>query len=94
MGESNAAWNRTLHLSREKMFAAAAIYEHLYGKDGKIPATFQILYMLGWKPDPSQQKPLPRGSGEVSLKDLYRLDEIVKETKKMPLDDDTDKSKR
>lgn len=94
MGESNAARNRALHLNREKMFAAAAIYEHLYGKDGKVPATFQILYMLGWKPDPSQPKALRRGSGEVSLKDLYRLDDIVKETKKVPLGDDLDKSKR
>lgn len=39
--------------------------------------------MLGWKPHPTQPKPLERGTGEVSLKDLYRLDEIVKEVKKV-----------
>lgn len=44
-----------------------------------MPATFQIIYMIGWKPDPSQPKPLERGSGSISLKDLYRLDEAVKE---------------
>uniref|UniRef100_A0A1B6C9K2 Arginine-hydroxylase NDUFAF5, mitochondrial n=1 Tax=Clastoptera arizonana TaxID=38151 RepID=A0A1B6C9K2_9HEMI len=87
MGESNAARNRSLHLSREKMFAAAAIYNELYGKDGQIPATFHILYMLGWKPDPSQPKPLARGSGEVSLKDLYRLDEVIKKTGTVKIDD-------
>ncbi|XP_054284718.1 arginine-hydroxylase NDUFAF5, mitochondrial-like [Macrosteles quadrilineatus] len=87
MGESNAARNRSLHLSREKMLAAAAIYQELYGEKDKVPATFQVLYMVGWKPDPTQPKPAARGSGEVSLKDLYRLDEVVKDIKKMPLDD-------
>lgn len=45
--------------------------------------------MLGWKPDASQPKPLPRGSGEMSLKDLYRLDEVISKTNKIPLDDQT-----
>lgn len=93
MGESNAARNRKLHLKRETAIAAAAIYEHLYGKtkeDGSIyvPATFQIIYMLGWKPDRSQPKPLDRGTGQVSLKDLYKLDEIIRETKKIKLTDE------
>ncbi|EEZ98317.1 arginine-hydroxylase NDUFAF5, mitochondrial [Tribolium castaneum] len=94
MAESNAAINRSLHLHRETQFAAAAIYQQLYGKTdpetGKttIPATFQIINMLGWKPHPKQPKPLERGSGEVSLKDLYKLDEIIKEVKKIKNDDD------
>lgn len=93
MAESNAARNRKLHLKRDTLLAASAIYEELYGKikeDGTkyVPATFQIIYMLGWKPDASQPKPLERGTGEVSLKDLYKLDEIIKETKKIKLGDD------
>ncbi|CAG5103327.1 Similar to ndufaf5: Arginine-hydroxylase NDUFAF5 [Cotesia congregata] len=93
MGESNAGRNRTLHLKRDTMLAAAAIYEELYGKtkeDGSkyVPATFQIIYVLGWKPDPSQPKPLDRGTGEVSLKDLYKLDEIVRGHTKVKLGDD------
>lgn len=89
MAESNAALNRSLHLNRDTQFAAAAIYEQLYGKvdpeSGKlsIPATFQIINMLGWKPHPKQPQPLERGTGEVSLKDLYKLDEIIKEVKKI-----------
>jgi len=52
----------------------------MYGnQDGTIPATFQIIYMIGWKPDPSQPKPLERGTGNVSMKDIYRLDDAVKE---------------
>lgn len=94
MGESNAARNRKLHLKRDTAVAAASIYQELYGKinekDGSkyVPATFQVIYMLGWKPDKSQPKPLERGTGEVSLKDLHRLDQIIKETKKVKLTDE------
>lgn len=87
MAESNAAHNRMLHLNRDVQFAAAAIYQQLYGKlndetgEVSVPATFQVINMLGWKPHSSQPKPLERGTGEVSLKDLYRIEEIVKEIK-------------
>lgn len=62
MGESNCAWTRPLLLRREVMVAAAAIYNDLYGskesadvsKVGTVPATFQLLYFIGWKPHPSQ----------------------------------------
>ncbi|KAF5277425.1 hypothetical protein FQA39_LY06238 [Lamprigera yunnana] len=94
MGESNAAVNRTIHLHRDTQFAAAAIYQELYGKhdpetgNTSVPATFQIIYMLGWKPHPKHPKPLERGSGEVSLKDLHRLHEIVKDIKTLKSDEE------
>ncbi|KAL6437366.1 hypothetical protein ACFW04_005101 [Cataglyphis niger] len=93
MAENNAARNRNLHLPRDTLIAAASIYKELYGKVREddtvfVPATFQIIYMLGWKPDASQPKPLERGTGEISLKDLYKLDEIIKTSKKIKLDDD------
>ncbi|TPX56971.1 hypothetical protein PhCBS80983_g04158 [Powellomyces hirtus] len=71
MGESNAIAARKPYLSKDVLMAAAAAYKGIYGnEDGSIPATFQVIYMIGWKPDPSQPKPLARGSGEVSFKDL------------------------
>ena len=93
MAENNAARNRCQHLKRDTMLAAAAIYNQLYGKtkeDGSkyIPATFQIIYMIGWKPDPSQPKPLERGTGQISLKDIHNLDQIIKETTKIKLGED------
>lgn len=93
MAENNAVRNRKLRLNKDTAFAAAAIYKQLYGKMKEddtpfIPATFQIIYLLGWKPDASQPKPLERGSGQVSLKDLYKLDEIIKETEKVKIDKD------
>lgn len=73
MAENNAAFNRPLHLSRETLLAAAAIYKELYGKPEGITATFQIIYFVGWKPAPSQPKALKRDSGYVSLKDLGKV---------------------
>ena len=57
---------------RETLLAAASIYQELYGDpdDGSIPATFQLIYLTGWAPHESQQRPLARGSAQVSLKDL------------------------
>jgi len=83
MGENNAAMNRKLHLHRETLLAANAIYADLYGEkseDGDqvvLPASFQVYYWIGWKPDRSQPKALKPQKSDVSLKDLYKLDEIV-----------------
>jgi len=57
--------------SRDTIMAAASIYKELYGNpDGSIRATFQIIYLIGWCPSPTQQQPSKRGSGKVSLKEL------------------------
>uniref|UniRef100_A0A3B3YI48 Arginine-hydroxylase NDUFAF5, mitochondrial n=1 Tax=Poecilia mexicana TaxID=48701 RepID=A0A3B3YI48_9TELE len=74
MGESNCAWNRRSMLHRDTMLAAAAVYKEMYGNpDGSVPATFQILYMIGWKPHESQAKPARRGSATVSFRDLAKV---------------------
>ncbi|XP_050541848.1 arginine-hydroxylase NDUFAF5, mitochondrial [Daktulosphaira vitifoliae] len=84
MGENNVVLKRPLRLNKNTMFAAASLYDKLYrstsdSKDHEgIPATFQIMYMIGWKPDPSQPKPSPRGSGQISIKDIDQLDKVVK----------------
>ncbi|TKS68802.1 Arginine-hydroxylase NDUFAF5, mitochondrial [Collichthys lucidus] len=74
MGESNCAWNRRSLLHRDTILAAAAIYKEMYGnEDGSIPATFEILYMIGWKPHESQAKPAKRGSATASFGDLSKI---------------------
>ena len=75
MGENNASVSRRLNVSRDTFLAAAAAYHALYGddedvRDGGVPATFQIIYMIGWAPDPSQPKAKARGSAKLSLKDI------------------------
>ncbi|ELU10615.1 hypothetical protein CAPTEDRAFT_182968 [Capitella teleta] len=79
MGESSCAWARRPLLPRDTIIAAGAIYQNMYGDSEKegIPATFQILNFIGWKPDPSQKGAAKRGSGEISLKDLGNLDELI-----------------
>ncbi|XP_021955417.1 arginine-hydroxylase NDUFAF5, mitochondrial [Folsomia candida] len=74
MAENNANWRRKIRINKETLFAAGSIYQQMYGnEDGSIPATFQIIYMIAWKPDPSQPKPLPQQRPDVSLKDLDKL---------------------
>ncbi|POW12565.1 hypothetical protein PSTT_04252 [Puccinia striiformis] len=76
MGESNAVINRRTFLKRDTLLAAASIYESMYGTKNEetgetvIPATFQIIYSIGWRPDSSQPKPLKRGSAKQNLKDV------------------------
>ncbi|KAI9254993.1 S-adenosyl-L-methionine-dependent methyltransferase [Helicostylum pulchrum] len=45
--------------------------EKLHGQpDGSIPATFQIIYLIGWKPSENTPSPKKRGSANASLKDI------------------------
>jgi len=71
MGESNAIIDRRQFLHRDTLAAASAIYKELHGReDGSVPATFQIIHLIGWRPAPTQPKPLERGTGKVNLKDI------------------------
>jgi hypothetical protein len=39
---------------------AGAIYaERFAGADGRIPATFEVLFLTGWAPRPEETKPPP-----------------------------------
>lgn len=72
MGENNAVLGREMGpIQRDVLLAADAIYRELHGnKDGSLPATFRMIHMIGWKESKDQAQPLPRGSGEISLKDI------------------------
>ncbi|KAI8625434.1 S-adenosyl-L-methionine-dependent methyltransferase [Xylariaceae sp. FL1651] len=72
MGESNAVLGREMGaIQRDVLLATDAIYRELHGnEDGTLPATFRMIYMIGWKESENQAQPLPRGSGEISLKDI------------------------
>lgn len=79
MGESSCLWNRSLHMDRTVLLAAAAIYNEMYGNgNGTVPASFQVYNFIGWKPHDSQPKPLARGAGNFSFKDIQDLDKILK----------------
>jgi SAM-dependent methyltransferase len=69
MGATNPLLERTRRPATRGLFARAAeIYaERFSDPDGRIRATFSLVWMSGWAPDASQQKPLEPGSGKVSL---------------------------
>ena len=47
------------------------VYRERYqDDDGKIRATFEIIFLSGWSPDASQQKPLKPGSAKNKLSDF------------------------
>lgn len=74
MGESNALLDRPkTFLRRDVLMRAMELYQRDYtGEDGRVTATFQILYMTGWHPHESQQKPLKRGSATMRLADALK----------------------
>jgi NADH dehydrogenase [ubiquinone] 1 alpha subcomplex assembly factor 5 len=73
MGETNALSARRRFMRRATLARAALIYAARFAEsDGTIPATFEVLYLCGWAPHPSQPKPLPRGSATARLADALR----------------------
>lgn len=71
MGLSNAlpASGRT-GLRRDVLQRMAQHYAEAFAdSDGRIRATFEIVYLTGWAPDESQPKPLRPGSARTRLAD-------------------------
>lgn len=71
MGENNALVNRSLNpLPRNILSRAFELYQERYGlADGRIPVSFDIVTLTGWKPHSCQPTPLPRGSAKSQLQD-------------------------
>jgi len=60
MGETNALAARRRFLGRATLARAGAIYaERFADADGRIRATFDILFLTGWAPHPSHATPQP-----------------------------------
>ena len=77
MGESNTIAERRKSLSRRTtLFEAAALYDRKFARpDGRISATFQVIYLSGWAPHPSQPKPLKPGSAAHRLAEALGSEE-------------------
>lgn len=60
---------------RAVLVRAAGLYaEHFADSDGRIRATFATVWLSGWAPHGSQQKPARRGSATVSLAKALKTD--------------------
>jgi len=72
MGATNALAERSRRpLRRATLARAVEVYRERFGlPDGRVPATFEIVTLTGWAPDPSQPKPLRPGSATTRLADV------------------------
>ncbi len=72
MGAANPLTERPRRTAPRQLFARAeAIYRERHGDpDGRLRASFNVIWMSGWVPHESQQKPLKPGSATRSLKDV------------------------
>ncbi|MGO4706972.1 methyltransferase domain-containing protein [Microvirga sp. 2MCAF38] len=77
MGLTNALIDRRkTPLKRRTLMRAAEIYaERFADPDGRIFATFEIVWLLGWAPHENQQKPLRPGSARMRLADALHVEE-------------------
>jgi len=79
MGEGNALAGRLRRFTGRGVLAqAAALYAAHYPEaEDRIRATFEIVFLTGWKPHESQQKPLRPGSAAHRLAEALNVDEGV-----------------
>jgi SAM-dependent methyltransferase len=78
MGATNALIERSRRpLKRATLQRMAELYaERFADSDGRIRATFEIVWLSGWAPHASQQKPLAPGSARQRLADALGTTEI------------------
>ncbi|MEO6841453.1 MAG: methyltransferase domain-containing protein [Bradyrhizobium sp.] len=74
MGATNILLERRRTPTRRAtLVRMAQIYsERFADPDGRIRATYDVIWLSGWAPHDSQQKPLKPGSAKASLEDAVR----------------------
>ncbi len=78
MGASNATYNRLKKPTRKNVFLDAGVkyMSKFTEKVGDVmPATFQVIYAIGWAPHAGQQKPLSPGSAKARLAEALGTEE-------------------
>ncbi len=78
MGEGNAVAARHKNFTPRKIFLRAGeIYAQKFADpDGRIRASFEIIFLIGWAPHESQQKALRPGTAKTRLADFLGTEEI------------------
>jgi SAM-dependent methyltransferase len=78
MGATNALLaRRRTPLKRATLQRMAEIYAQRFAdNDGRVRATFEIIWLSGWAPHPDQQQPLKPGSAKARLADALGTREI------------------
>jgi SAM-dependent methyltransferase len=78
MGATNVLTERRrIPLRRSTLRRMAEIYVERFAEaDGRLRASFEIVWLSGWAPHPDQQKPLKPGSAQQRLADALGTREI------------------
>lgn len=78
MGATNILYERLRRpLKRSTLERVRAIYADRFADaDGRVRATFEIIWLSGWAPHESQQKPLKPGSAAQRLADALGTTEL------------------
>ncbi len=86
MGEGNAVQARASRSVNQAIVARTdEIYRRRFGDaDGRLAATFQIIYLTAWAPAPGQQRALAPGSARARLADALGAVEISAGDKARP----------
>jgi SAM-dependent methyltransferase len=69
-GETSTVALRDRRIPPRALFPLAL--SRLPQQDGRSRATLRLAMMTGWAPAPSQPRPLARGSGKVSLTEIFK----------------------
>ncbi|MCR6635190.1 methyltransferase domain-containing protein [Devosia sp.] len=74
LGAANPLTDRPRRFATKNLLtqAAAAYQEASADDDGRVRATLEVIWLAGWVPHESQQKPLRPGSAKVSLGDILK----------------------
>jgi SAM-dependent methyltransferase len=77
LGETNVlAGRRSGFLSRRMLQAVTGEYASRFADDeGRVAATFDVVFLTGWAPHESQPKPLAPGSAKARLADALGTEE-------------------
>jgi SAM-dependent methyltransferase len=75
-GETNAVRLRHRRPPPRDLFPAALAA--LPAQDSRISARLRLAFLTAWSPAPTQPQPARRGSGQVSLSDVLKSDDLKK----------------
>ena len=69
MAETNIIIDRSRKTMTKKFFdeISKQYFHHFSDNNGRINSTFELIFLTGWAPAASQQKPLVPGSAKISL---------------------------
>lgn len=83
MGEGNALAQRSgKPLTRAMLNKVDKVYRDAFpDSDDRVKATFELIFLSGWAPDASQQKPMRPGSAKSRLADFLKTPELGEDAK-------------